>query len=40
MLKERSFRIAVVGGDTGLGLDNETHAAAVQYDGSEMKVKL
>lgn len=40
MLKERNFRLAVVGGDVGLGLDNENSSVSVRYDGKKIKVKL
>lgn len=40
MLKERNFRITLVDGQEGLGLDNESHTVNVAYKGEKLHVKL
>ena len=40
MLKTRTFVPVVVGEGRGVGLDAETKAKPVQYDGTELKIKL
>lgn len=40
MLKDRSFRLVLVGDGAGLGLDNENHTVSVKYDGRKVEVNL
>lgn len=40
MLKDRVFRVVLVGEGAGLGLDNESAGTAVRYTGSAIKVAL
>ncbi len=40
MLKERNFRVVLVNGQSGLGMDNESFAVKVHYTGKILKVKL
>lgn len=40
MIGKRCFRVVLVGENAGLGLDNEGYDVRVDYDGSEIKIKL
>ncbi|MBR2127715.1 MAG: DUF5110 domain-containing protein, partial [Bacteroidales bacterium] len=40
MLKDRVFRVILVGEGAGLGLDNESAGTEVRYNGSRIKVTL
>lgn len=40
MLTERNFRIVLVNGEHGLGLDNESSTVSVTYTGKKLNVKL
>lgn len=40
MLKDRKFRLVLVGDGAGLGLDNENHSVSVKYDGRKIDVNL
>ncbi len=40
MIGKRCFRVVLVGENAGLGLDNERYDVRVDYDGSEIKIKL
>lgn len=40
MLKERNFRITLVNGQDGLGLDNVSQTVNVAYKGKKLNIKL